>query len=750
MRRLALLTVLGAVLGAVACGEEARQASSTPPPPPAPDLFEAADLRIGTGGVGFGVGSAYPGPAVPFALIHPGPDTRSGTGAPSFYHCSGYYAEDEWLGGFSLLHFHGTGVPDYGVVGFMPIDSMTAEKREQAGYMSRLDRASEVTRPGYYSVRVESGIQSEITSSEHAAVFRFTYPDGVSPALVVDLAHTLTDGHIESADVALDPTAGKLSARVHNIGAMSGRFGGFQVWAEAAFDLPPSAVGTFDAAGLAPGGASATGSPIGAWLEWPAGTTTVTMRVAVSLVDAEGARANLEAEAPSFDFDAMRSAAEAKWRAALGALQVHGASERDARMLGAAMYHALLMPTLTSDVDLRARDALGQIAAQPRPRYSDLSLWDTYRTLHPWLLLAQDPRNADFAATMVSMAREGGAVPVWALAHGDTLTMLGSPGEIVLAESAQKGVVFDDEAEAYELSRVAAFGPSPGPIGGRDGDLPEYLRLGWVPIEAGDDSVSKTQEYAVADAALARWATRLGRTEDAAALGARGSSWKNHWDPEVGFFRARHADGTFAAWAGPELMGGPYVEGDAWHYLWMVPHDPDGLGQTLGGREAALGRLREFFELSVEEMPMLGVRRFYWPSNEPDLSAPWFFAAWGEPGESRRWLDWIFDTLYTDGPEGIPGNDDGGTMSTWLLFAALGLYPLPGTDLYVVAAPRYPRVVLERPGGALVIESSPAPSPGLVPRRVTVNGEALEGPYIEHAQLVGETLVRFELAPALD
>lgn len=707
------------------------------------DLFAAIDPRIGTAGVGFGVGSTYPGPALPFAMIHPSPDTRGEKGAASFYHCAGYYADDPLISAFSLVHFEGTGVPDYGAIGLLPTLGMSDAKRAQTGHMIGYDKATELTKPGYYAVTLADGIRVEITSSLRAALFRFSFPAQGKPVLLLDLDHRL-EGEIKAADVALDGAG--FDAHVRHFGNMSGGAGGYDLYARGVLDVTPSAVGTFDGTGLNAGQTSASGVPLGAWLELPEGTTTATLRLAVSFVDAAGAKKNLEAEAPSFDFEAMRGHAEDTWRAATERLELWGASSYDATVMGTALYHALLMPTLMSDVDGRHVNVQGQIAQGSRPRYNDFSLWDTYRTTHPWLLLSEDERNADFAASLVAMAKEGGAVPVWGIAHGDSRTMVGSPGEIVLAESALKGVPFDDEAGAYDLARVSAFGPSPGPVGGRDADLPDYLAKGYVPSDVSSGSVSKTQEYAVADGALALWAEKLGRTSDQSVLGKHGKNYANVYDPAVGFFRAKKSDGSWAPFGDPTAMDDHYVEGNAWHYLWMVPHDPEGLAEVMGGEQAALERLREFYAASLEDVPILGVRSHYWPSNEPDIGAPWLFAAWGSPGESWEFVDWAVTELYGTGVDGIPGNDDGGTMSAWLLFAATGLYPLPGTERYIVSAPRYPKVVLRRPGGDLTLLASPAPRRGLAPKRVTLDGVPLETRTVTHAELAGARELRFEMA----
>lgn len=750
MRTRTLVAPLALLLSlAAGCGSSDDGGANAEPPDPTPtraDLFAAIDPRIGTGGLGFGVGSAYPGPAVPFAMIHPSPDTNTANGDADFYHCSGYYAEDTVISAFSLVHFYGTGVGDYGTIGLMPTLGMTDAKRSGAGYRQKFAKADEVTKPGYYAVKLADGTSVEITSSLRAATFRFGFPDGADPVLLLDLDHRLS-GETTAADVALDAATSTFDAHVTHTGGMTGSAGGYDLYVHGVLDVAPQAVGTFDDAMLHPGDATATsaGAPLGAWLELPAGTRTAELRVAVSFVDADGAKKNLDAEAPGFDFDGMRANAEAAWKQATDRVELWGASDYDTTVMATALYHALLMPTLMSDVDLRHVAVDGSIATGTRPRFNDFSLWDTYRTLHPWLLFTEDAHNADFAASLVEMAKEGGAVPRWGIAHGDSHTMIGAPGEIVLAESAAKGVAFDDEQAAYGLARVDAYGPSPGPCGGRGSELADYIALGYVPKEAGDGSVSKTQEFAVADAALAGWASRLGLDADAKDLGARGKSYANLYDPSSGFFAAKTKAGAFVTIGNPDAMNDDYTEGNPWHYLWMVPHDPDGLAEVFGGRDAALAKARAFFEASAEDVPLVGVRKHYWPSNEPDISAPWFFAAWGSPAETWTWVDWIVTTLYTDGVDGIPGNDDGGTMSAWLLFAGTGLYPIPGTDRYIVSAPRYPKVVVHRPSGDLVLECDRWPKPGRSPKRVTLDGVPVEGNTVTHAQLEGAHRLGFEI-----
>jgi predicted alpha-1,2-mannosidase len=714
-----------------------------PPHEPA-DLFGSIDPFLGTGGIGFRAASVYPGPALPFGMIHPGPDTRLEFGAIPPLHCSGYYYTDTHIEGFSLTRMNGTGVPDYGTMALMPVDGMSDARRSEDGYMTAFGHAEEAAEPGYYRVRLDSGIDVEITATRRAAIFRFTFDDGLDPVILLDADHVIGDGECDSSEVAVDPEAGSISARMHNLGDLSHRFGGFDVFAHARFDTEPAEVGVWDDAGLRPGELTATGVDTGAWFRFAEGTKAITLRVGMSFVDANGAVGNLEAEIPDFDFDAVRAAATSAWQAALAGVSIYDVDEHDAIMLGTAWYRALLMPTLVSDVDGRAMGADDVVYTSDRERYSDFSLWDTYRTTHPWFLLLEREENADFAHSLVTMAEEGGAVPRWALAKSDARSMIGSPGEIVLVESALKGVPFEDEAAAYALARVSAFGPPPGLVGGRSAIEP-YLAYGYVPSDENNGSVSHTQEYAIADAALARWAEHLGYDDDAALLGERGSAWAQVYDERVGFFRPRLASGEWDELPDPTAHDGPYVEGTAWQYLWLVPHDPDGLAELLGGPEAARERLLEYFELSDAEADGFGPRLYHWQGNQPDIHAPWLFAMWGDPAAATVWIDWVVRRFYDVGPNGMPGNDDAGTMSTWLLFAASGLYPMPGTDLYMIAAPRQRLMELARPSGTLRISAEPDPRTHPVPLAVRLDGVLVEGPTLTHAELEGEHELAFEM-----
>lgn len=719
--------------------------------PPAADLISAVNPSIGTGGVGFGVGSAYPGPALPFAMIHPGPDTNTkALDGLGFYHCAGYHFGDPLLEAFSLTHAHGTGVADYGTLGLMPLmatpgQALDASLRSEAGYASPY--SDEIASLGYYSVVLDGGIRVEITATQRAALFRFQFPETGEPVVLLDTEHTVGDGKSGGGDVSLSGSA--FSARMHNLGDLSGRYGGFEVFAQGEFDTAPSEVGVWDEAGMRPAELSATGVDVGSWVRFPQGTKSVQLRVAISFVDAAGATRNLEQELPGFDFDAVRAAAIDAWRPAFDALRVHTEDARDTEILATSVYHAYLMPSLMSDVDGRTRgvataaEPLGPILEPEEAHYSDFSLWDTYRTLHPWIILAERPEAGPFARSLLRMAIQGGAVPRWALANGDVHSMIGSPGEIVLAESALKGVEFDQE-RAYALSRVSAVGVAPGVMGGR-GSITPYLEYGYVPADMAGGSVSRTLEYTTADAALAGWARALGKSADAELFSDHAAQWRGIYDDESGFFRGKQSDGSWATMPLPTVQNDMYTEGNAWQYLWMVAHDPEGLAERMGGEATARARLQEFFEASKYEVPIVGVRNYYWHGNEPNIVAPWLFAAWGDRDSTRDFVHWVIDEMYGTGPDGLAGNDDAGTLSAWLLFASVGLYPVSGTDRYIVGAPRFQRVVVKRPGGDLTVEATRDPKVGSI-QRVLLDGTELTSPFVTHAELQGPRVLRFEIA----
>lgn len=701
------------------------------------------DPFIGTGGSGFGYASCFPGPQVPYGMIRPGPDTGMGRGAAGFNHFSGYFYGDDFVHAFSLTRLQGAGIVDYGAPALVFADGFDLEKTAREGQQSRI--AGQSASPGHYAARlVDPRIDVEITASARTALFRLDPDEGVAPTVIVDLGHSLPDVDILDGFVEVEPDARELRGWVHLSGGYSSRRGGIVVSFVVRASEPFVAHGLFDGdQAIDDDATSASGPDVGAYFEMAPGTRPV-IAAAISFVDVEGARKNLDAEADDLDFDRVLAEARELWEAHLQRIRVEGGTERDARIFYSALYRVLLMPTLLEDVDGRYRGLDHEVhVAEDFEYLSDLSLWDTFRTLHPLLDLVYPEHQRNVLRSLVAMAQDGGYVPRWPIGPNYTGGMVGDPAAIVFAESWAKGLRDFDLRTAYDALRLTALEAPPqgAPFRGREG-IEEYVTLGYVPVEAAGGSVSRTLEYAYADFALARMAEALGEDEDAALFAERAKNYGNVFDPEVGFFVGRRADGSFEALETETGWRPFYTEGNAHQYLFYAPHDLPGLAELLGGPETTLARLEALFERSTRDtMTPLLPGLYYWHGNEPDLHYAFVFSALGDHERSVRWSRWARERHYGDGPSGLPGNDDGGTMSAWLVFASLGFFPIAGTDEYLLGAPVFERAEIALEGGTLTVE---CPDPEAPRYTVSLSGEPLAAPSFTHDRIAAGGILRFD------
>jgi predicted alpha-1,2-mannosidase len=466
-----------------------------------------------------------------------------------------------------------------------------------------------------------------------------------------------------------------------------------------------------------------------AWAQVSAGT--IEARIGLSLVSVDGARKNLLAEAADVAFDDLHDAARAAWDDALGRIVVEGGTEAETRTFYSALYHVLVHPSVASDVDgqhLRFDGAIGNAAA---PRYHIFSLWDTYRTVHPLLSLVYPERQLEIAQSLVDMTIEAGVPPRWELAGEETNVMVGDPTDIVIADTVARGLVPDRLAQAMPLLVAAASDPSHRP------GIDEYVELGYVPMDLADDlwgPVSTTLEYALADAALAQLLESQGTPDP--DLVARSRGFTALWDGS--FLHPRFADGTFLDPFDPDAIegsqsyhsaGGPgYVEGTAWTYLFATPHALPELAALMGGDAALLDRVDAFFE----QKKALG-----W--NEPDLAYPYLYShidgALGRTGPAVR----AALQRFTDARDGLPGNDDAGTLSAFYVWSAIGLYPdVPGAADYAIGSPIFDRIELHLPAGTFTIDA-PHPSPAHLHPTGTAR--------IAHSTIAGGGSLHIELVP---
>ncbi|MCB9614125.1 MAG: glycoside hydrolase family 92 protein [Sandaracinus sp.] len=724
-------------------------------PPPAPSqpatapFVQWVDPLIGTGGLGFGVGSVSPAPQTPFGFARPAPDTTQPDGAPGFNHCAGYYHPDTLIDGFSQVRAHGMGIAEYGFVALMPTDGMTAAKTNDVGYRRGFSHDDETSAVGYYSVTLDDGIRAELTASDHVAFHRYTFPSEADATVIVDLGHHLGDVEIQEADVHVDAEAREVWGSVLGGGGYARRRGGVRVYFVARFDRDFAAHGVFADGTLAEGENERTGSTAGAWVRFEGDAAEVA--VGLSFTDLEGARANLDAQlAP---FDEVRAATEARWEALLSRVRVSARGDEELRVFYSSLYRSLLMPTLAMDVDGRYRGLdhevhqIPLVEGTPSFRYStDHSLWDTYRTQIPLLSWLYPELQRDMVLSLLQMATDGGYLPRWPLGTNYTGGMVGDGAALQLADAAIKGVEGVDWDEALRLARITADAPTPvgAVFGGRAGIEP-FMERGWVGIEEASSSASWTLEVAYADYAMARLAEHVGEDTLAAGYDARAGNWRNLWDPASEFLVGRHADGRFAP-TSENMWEDYYAEGNSWQYLFFVPHDLEGLATQMGGNEVFLQRLERFFTESTRDTSVLFPNRWYWHGNEPDIHAPFAFAAVGAPEGTWRWSRWVARTYYDATPNGLPGNDDAGTLSAWYVFAALGVYPITAMDRYVVAAPLVTHADVDLPGGGtLVIDAPESSDRAWRVDAVRWNDAPYPSTWIDHASLAEGGTLTFDM-----
>ena len=723
-------------------------------------LSDYIDPMIGTGGVGYTVGTMNPGPALPFSMIKAGPDTGLGPLQIGFMNCTGYHYDQLHLWGFSHSRINGMGVPDYGAVQVMATTGFGPDQAERAGSRAVLDHAGEVAAAGYYAVDLpDHGIRAELTTAEHAARYRFTWDEPSAEAtLVFDLGYNPAEGASSASTVAIDPGGQTLTGMMTVQGSYSKRFGGVPTYFAARVSQPVASHGVWDDMGMVnPDLAALEGAEIGAYLGFDlsgADEPVVELELAISYLSVEQAEANL-AELEGSDFDATRADAASTWDDTLERIRVLGGSEDERQLFYSALYRSLLAPTIFSE-DGQYRGFDGAVHDDAGATYySDFSLWDTYRTTHPLFNLIARDRHADMMQSLVRMAEQGGDLPKWPLGLGYTGGMVGTSADIVLADAYLHDVSNFDVDTAYAAARQHAIEPAAN--AGR-ADVEGYRARGWVASDVSGASASRTLEFGHADYALANWAAALGYDEDAAMFQSSARAYEHLLEPELGFLIGRRADGSFETEGfDPLVWMDYYSEGTALHYLWSVPHDATGLAELLGGEAEARARLLGFFEDSAAFLDSADYNPIdpvgtYWHANEPSLHVPYLFSDLGDPSLTQRWVDWAKAEHYGHGPHGLPGNDDAGTMSAWYVFASIGLYPLPGSERYWITAPSFERVELDlsdadNPERRLAIVADNA-GPGMIyVAGARFNGVELDSPYLSWSQLreAGGTL-RLELA----
>ena len=699
------------------------------------------DPKIGTGGHGH----VFVGANVPFGLVQVGP-----TSIPQTWDwCSGYHASDSTVIGFSHTHLSGTGIGDLFDITVMPVvGEVTYARGEEndpaSGLWSYADRTREITKPGYYSVPlVRYGITAELTATERVGLHRYTFPASDAAAVVFDLENggcwdKATDTGFRFSDD---------STRIAGWRCSTGWAKNQEVYFVAEFSKPAKGISY-----LQPGEIDDSKMPrIAARYARVDFDTAegeqVLVKVALSPVSIEGAKANLAAELPGWDFDAT-AAADKAWNDELSKVKIETEDETSKRIFYTALYHTMVAPSLFCDVNGDYRGADGKVHENPgRDTYTTFSLWDTYRAAMPLMTVLHPERMPDIIQTMLHIADEQGRLPVWHLWGNETDCMVGNPGIVAVADAIVKGIGGFDREKAFETIRKTAMNPDRG-----NGLRMEY---GYIPCEMFNEAVAYDMEYALADGAAARAAEALGKAEDAKYFEERSHSYRNYFDPQTGFMRGRDSKKgwrtPFNAFASTHRAD-DYCEGNAWQYTWLAPHDVAGLVGCFGSRARMLEKLDSLFTVSSvveggETSPDIsGLIGQYAHGNEPSHHILYLYTMLGQPWETADKVREVLTTLYHAAPDGLSGNEDVGQMSAWYVLSSLGMYEAePAGGRYWFGSPLFDRVEITVPGGTFTIVAENNSAANKYIQRVWLNGQPYTKPWIGHADVMKGGELRFEM-----
>ena len=697
--------------------------------PDAPDggYGQYVDAFVGSGGVPWMCGMLSPAACAPFGCVRLGPDTCAAGGLHALKtNTSGYYYEHRHILGFSFGRLSGTGARDYGMFRVTPAAGRKAKATAPA-----FSHDQETASPGYYAVYLPAaGALCEMTATAHTGLQRYTFRTNKDASLFLDAASTLSGGHAENTVVTADAAAHSLTAETKLFGVFTGRFDGMTAYLYAEWDADAQSVEITDT---------------GACLRFGnLKDRSVTLRAGISFLSAENAKENLLREVGNAGFDDVRAQTADAWEARLSTVRID-ADDETKTVFYTALYHTMIMPTDFTDADGTYLGFDGKAHAAADFTYrTDMSLWDTVRNVHSlYILLAPDVQR-DCIESLLCMAEQGGVLPRWPMGNGYSGSMFGNPSNVLFSESYLKGVDFDVR-QAYDAMKFSSDGVHKN-VANRDGAA-EYNAYGYLPDDLGyDDSVSKTLEYSWEDAALATLADALGLSDDAAYYTARSQNYRNIWDAQTKYFRPKNQDGSWGAMHpyltsfiddifGTDLFRA-YCEGSARQWRWGTTQDPDALVSLFGSKAYFASELDRFMRDAAPVRGAVDPGSGFWIGNQHDIHAPYLFNHADRADLTQKWVRWAMTDRFSADPDGLDGNDDGGTLSAWYVFSAMGFYPIAGSDRYWIGSPCVDGASLTLPGGkTLTVTVQNQSEKNVYVSAVTLNGEALTAPFLRHSRI---------------
>ena len=664
----------------------------------AQDYTQYVNPFIGTGGHGH----VFLGANVPFGNIQAGPTQKK----QGWDWCSGYHYSDSTVIGFGQMHLSGTGIGDLGDVSLLP---MTNPSQREVKFSHR----AEYVRPGYYSVMLASGIRVELTATQRVAFHRYSFPaDATKGYIALNLAQGIGWDKMTSCKFKQESDKIITGFRMSEGWAKDQR-----VYFVAEFSEPVKleenerdTIGIFSVA--------STNQPL-------------LVKVGISAVSIENARENLQQELPGWNFASVVAKANADWNRELSKIAIKTQDERAKRIFYTALYHTMIAPSVFSDVNGEYRGADGKTHKGDFTDYTTFSLWDTYRAAFPLMTLIQPEMQRDLAETMLHIFKQQGKLPVWHLMGNETDCMVGNPGIPVLVDIALKGFNVDKKA-VFEAVKASAMRDERGM-----GLLKKY---GYIPcdLDPEKETVAKGLEYALADACIAKLAKQLGKTEDYKYFYKRSQSYRDfYFDKQTKFMRGVTSDHKFREPFDPFSTvhrQDDYTEGNAWQYVWLVPHDVHGLVAAFGGEKPFASKLDSLFivngDMGADASPdITGLIGQYAHGNEPSHHILYMYNYVGQPWKGADKIRYVLSNLYHDDFDGLSGNEDVGQMSAWYILSSVGFYQVdPAGGRYVFGSPLFDEVTLNVGNGKTF--------------RVVAHNNSSENKYIQSAKLNGKPYTR--------
>ena len=699
-------------------------------------LISKVDPFIGTGGHGH----TYPGATTPFGMVQLSPDTR----IDDWDGCSGYHYSDSTILGFSHMHLSGTGVGDYGDIRIMPVIGElklrpgTKENSEE-GYQSRFRHDNEKASPGYYSVHLDDyKIDVELTASKRVGFHKYKFPKATDAHVVLDLKEAVRTEKIHNLTINIEDNR-TISGLRRSASWARDQYCYYVIEFNRDFEEFGIQINGEKQESLR----MAEGKDIQAWFDFNTeNDQEIFIKVGLSAVSVEGAKKNLQAEVPHWDFQKTMKETQTKWENELSKIEVKG-EEKDVSIFYTALYHALLAPNTWSDVDGQYRGHDLKIHESDHTVYTVFSLWDTFRAEHPLLTFTHPERVNEMIKSMLLMYEKDGLLPVWELAACETDCMIGYHSIPVIYDSYAKGIGDFDPTEALDAmvnsARADIFG------------IDLYKKYGYVKADQDGESVSKTLEYAYDDWCIAMMAKDLGRMDIYEEFIKRAQNYKNLFDSSTGFMRAK----INAEWQkpfSPTEVNFHFTEANSWQYSMFVPQDVNGLIQLHGGDEAFEAKLDELFETDMEltgrhQSDITGLIGQYAHGNEPSHHMAYLYNYVGKPWKAQKVLAQIMNELYHDQPDGLSGNEDCGQMSAWYVLSSLGFYPVtPGSNDYIIGTPVFEEVNFKLPNGkTLNIKSENFNKNNIYVQNINVNGSDHAKSYFTHEELLEGGEIIFEM-----